>query len=269
MLKMTFEDPPKKRSREPKPIRIDTSHLLDAAKIEDPPKKRARGPKPIRVDPSHLLDAAQNVFARNGLDHSSIRAIAQEAGCDPSLFYYHFENKQAIFAALLDRKFDLLIPDLEKIAENFSKQRNATGDTLTNKHGRTQLQEAIWQTMMVFFFFLKDDDGYRSMICGRTAVNQGFIENELKRHLMRSTQIFHGFIKYGVVTGELRGDINVVITTFIFMRMCIELMDTFPIFGSAFLSMPIEEAIPLAELQWFNLFWAGIANTSNTIGATL
>jgi AcrR family transcriptional regulator len=237
--------------------------------IEDPPKKRPRGPKPTRVDPSHLLDAAQNVFARNGLDHSSIRAIAQEAGCDPSLFYYHFENKQAIFAALLDRKFDLLIPDLEKVAENFSKQRNAAGSALTNKDGRTPLQEAIWQTMMVFHKHLKDDAGYRSIIRGRSETNQRFIENELKRHLTRATQIFHEFIVSGIETGELRKDINVIIATFFFIRVCVELMDTFPLFGPIFLSMPIEEALPLAELQWFNLFWAGISNTSNAIGATL
>jgi AcrR family transcriptional regulator len=240
--------------------------------VEDPPKKRPRGPKPIRVDPSHLLDAAQNVFARNGLDHSSIRAIAQEAGCDPSLFYYHFENKQAIFAALLDRKFDLLIPDLEKIAENFSKQGNAnvnaTKGAMTNKHGRTPLQEAIWQTMMTFRKHLKDDAGYRSIIRGRSETNQHFIEYELKKHLTRATQIFHNFLASGIERGELRRDINVTITTFFFIRVCVELMDTFPIFGPVFLSMPIEKALPLAELQWFNLFWAGIVNKSNTIGAT-
>jgi AcrR family transcriptional regulator len=208
------------------------------------------------------------VFARNGLDHSSIRAIAQEAGCDPSLFYYHFENKQAIFAALLDRKFDLLIPDLEKIAENFSKQRNTTKGTMTNKQGRMPLQEAIWQTMMVFRKHLKDDAGYRSIIRGRSETNQSFIEKELKKHLTRATQIFHGFIASGIETGELRRDINITITTFFFIRVCVELMDTFAIFGPIFLSMPIEEALPLAELQWFNLFWAGIANTSNTKGVT-
>jgi AcrR family transcriptional regulator len=48
-----------------------------------------------------ILDAARKVFEAEGLDGASLRAIAAAAGYTPAALYFHFESKEAIYAAVL------------------------------------------------------------------------------------------------------------------------------------------------------------------------
>ena len=215
----------------------------------------------MRIEPSQLLDAAQAVFARDGLERGSVRAIAKEAGCDPSLLYYHFENKEALYSALLDRKFGQLIPDLEKVAESFAAQCRS----LASEQGGAQLKETLWQSMMVFHKHLIDDAGFRATVRGSVMGSRGFARDELFRHLSQIKGIICGFLEAGKDSGHLRGDIDPAITMFFFVRLYIEIVETFPMFAK-FNQLPPRETIALAEEQWFRLFWAGISDNSKAIG---
>lgn len=46
-----------------------------------------------------ILDSARALFARNGFEHTTIRAVADRAGTDPALVMQHFGSKAALFAA--------------------------------------------------------------------------------------------------------------------------------------------------------------------------
>ncbi|WP_299845258.1 TetR/AcrR family transcriptional regulator [uncultured Jannaschia sp.] len=48
-----------------------------------------------------ILDAAREVFADEGLEGASLRAIATRAGYAPAALYFHFESKEAIYAEVL------------------------------------------------------------------------------------------------------------------------------------------------------------------------
>ncbi len=48
-----------------------------------------------------ILDAAREVFASEGLEGASVRAIAARAGYTPAALYFHFPSKEAIYAELL------------------------------------------------------------------------------------------------------------------------------------------------------------------------
>jgi AcrR family transcriptional regulator len=48
-----------------------------------------------------ILDAARRVFEAEGLDGTSLRAIAAAAGYTPAALYFHFESKEAIYAEVL------------------------------------------------------------------------------------------------------------------------------------------------------------------------
>ena len=217
----------------------------------------------MRVDPSSLLDAAQCVFARCGVDGSSVRAIAKEAKCDPSLLYYHFENKEAIFVAILERKFGRFIPDLESVASDYTAQvRGKARKVIGNADGRTPLQEALWRTLQMFHRHVKDDTGFRGMIRGNVTAGQTFVHNEMLKHISRIIRIVKNYLSDGVESGELRGDLNLDTATFFFIRTNIEILDFLPVFATKLLAMPLDDAIDLAEKQWFQLFWAGIENGS-------
>jgi AcrR family transcriptional regulator len=48
-----------------------------------------------------ILDAAKQIFAAEGLEGASLRAIAVRAGYTPAALYFHFESKEAIYAEVL------------------------------------------------------------------------------------------------------------------------------------------------------------------------
>ncbi|MGH8849026.1 MAG: TetR/AcrR family transcriptional regulator [Polaromonas sp.] len=55
-----------------------------------------------------MLDAARSVFERLGIEGASIREIARQAGYTPGAIYSYFENKEAIYGALLAESLERL-----------------------------------------------------------------------------------------------------------------------------------------------------------------
>jgi AcrR family transcriptional regulator len=71
-------------------------------------RKRAREEAVDNLKRGLILDAARRVFERDGLDGASLRGIALEAGYTPAALYFHFDSKEAIYAALLEASLDRL-----------------------------------------------------------------------------------------------------------------------------------------------------------------
>lgn len=74
----------------------------------DPAPERKRpgrppGPSDTR---DRILDTARELFARNGIDKTSIRAIAAGAGVDPALVHHYFGTKTQLFAAAIHIPID-------------------------------------------------------------------------------------------------------------------------------------------------------------------
>lgn len=57
---------------------------------------------------SIILDAALRVFAADGLEGASMRAIAKQAGYTPGAIYSYFPSKEHIYAAALGESLDRL-----------------------------------------------------------------------------------------------------------------------------------------------------------------
>ncbi|WP_025137055.1 TetR/AcrR family transcriptional regulator [Achromobacter sp. DH1f] len=55
-----------------------------------------------------ILDAAQRVFERDGLEKTTLRAIAKEAGCTTGAIYPWFGGKEILYGALLDESLQRL-----------------------------------------------------------------------------------------------------------------------------------------------------------------
>lgn len=62
---------------------------------------------------ARILDAARQRFAADGYERATIRAIAADAGIDPSLVMRYYGNKQGLFVAAAD--FDLRLSDLRNV----------------------------------------------------------------------------------------------------------------------------------------------------------
>ncbi|MET4433308.1 MULTISPECIES: TetR family transcriptional regulator [unclassified Mycolicibacterium] len=53
-----------------------------------------------------ILSSARELFARNGIDKTSIRSIASSAGVDAALVHHYFGTKQQLFAAAIHIPID-------------------------------------------------------------------------------------------------------------------------------------------------------------------
>jgi len=63
-----------------------------------------------------ILQAATRAFAQKGFAAVGIREIAREAGLNSATLYHYFENKEAIYATVLERTFDQMVDILHEIS---------------------------------------------------------------------------------------------------------------------------------------------------------
>lgn len=205
---------------------------------------RPRGPKPTRMDADQLLDAAQEVFARDGLRAASLRAIARQAGCDPALIYYHFDSKEAMFAALLARRFPPIRQDLERLADE-------AGDRPTALR--------LWDVVRILRRHLKDDPGIRSLIRGEIVRGAEGLSDLIQNQIRPIALSVRHILAQGMERNELRADLQPTLATFFLVRMQLEILDLVPTVLPQVMGLPPGDAIPLALGAWFDLYWRGIA----------
>jgi AcrR family transcriptional regulator len=196
------------------------------------------------VDPDHLLDAAQAVFAEEGLRAASLRAIARRAGCDPALIYYHFASKEALFLALLNRRFPALLRDMARLAEPTDLRP-------------TPLR--LWDVLLIYHRYFKDDPGIRALIRGeivRGAEGLGhLIEDQIRPMVGSIRQIF----EQGIARGGVRPEVQPLMATFFLAKMQLEILDVLPAVLPLLTELPPEGAVLTGMRAWLEILWRGVA----------
>jgi AcrR family transcriptional regulator len=69
-------------------------------------RKRPGRPPGTSDTRDRILASARELFARNGIDKTSIRAVAAGAGVDPALVHHYYGTKQQLFAAAIHIPID-------------------------------------------------------------------------------------------------------------------------------------------------------------------
>ncbi len=69
-------------------------------------RKRPGRPPGTSDTRERILANARELFARNGIDKTSIRAVAAQAGVDPALVHHYYGTKQQLFAAAIHIPID-------------------------------------------------------------------------------------------------------------------------------------------------------------------
>src|SRR5690349_13377226 len=94
----------------------------------EPTKKLGRPPasreQAVR---QQLLSAARNLFAKQGFDAVSTRAVAETAQVNPAMIHYYFGSKQGLYEAMLADTFTPLVERLGRVlaaADDASALRN-------------------------------------------------------------------------------------------------------------------------------------------------
>lgn len=79
-----------------------------AAQNSMSPKRPGRPPGPSDTR-ERILTNARELFARNGIDKTSIRSIASAAGVDAALVHHYFGTKQQLFVAAVRIPIDPML----------------------------------------------------------------------------------------------------------------------------------------------------------------
>jgi len=67
----------------------------------------ARTPKVVEDRREQIIDAAMRAFSQKGYTRATNKDIAREAGITPGLIYHYFENKEALFKAIIESRSPL------------------------------------------------------------------------------------------------------------------------------------------------------------------
>ena len=208
------------------------------------PVPRPRGPKASRMDASQLLDAAQAVFAQEGLQAASLRAIARKAGCDAALIYYHFASKEALFQAVLARRFPAVLADMHQLADPADARPTAL---------------RLWDVLLIYHRHLRDDPGIRALIRGEIVRGAEGLSPLLADQIRPLTASIGAVFTQGIARGEVRPEVQPMLATFFLAKMQLEILDVLPSVLPVLMDLPPEEAVLTGMRAWLDLFWRGVA----------
>jgi AcrR family transcriptional regulator len=85
-------------------------------RASDAPDERAGARRPGRGDlgRTHLLDAAEQVFGRRGFHETTLKEVAERAGCSVGSVYSFFASKEDLFRQIFVRRGDELLGEMEE-----------------------------------------------------------------------------------------------------------------------------------------------------------
>lgn len=63
---------------------------------------------------NQIIDAARALYEENGIEHTSVKAIAAKAGITRSLFYHYFNRKEDVTDAILDQYVGKFVADAKE-----------------------------------------------------------------------------------------------------------------------------------------------------------
>jgi AcrR family transcriptional regulator len=87
-------------------------------------RKRPGRPPGTSDTRERILRTARDLFSRNGIDNTSIRAIAADADVDPALVHHYFGTKTQLFAAAIHIPIDpmsVIAPLREILVEDIGR----------------------------------------------------------------------------------------------------------------------------------------------------
>jgi AcrR family transcriptional regulator len=74
---------------------------------------------------NRILDEAEALFAENGVEGISLRAINAAAGVSPGILHYHFGNRETLLEAIISRPMDRLMAAQQALIEPLVKDSRA------------------------------------------------------------------------------------------------------------------------------------------------
>lgn len=141
---------------------------------------------------ARILAVAVELFADKGYGRTSMREVAQAAGCTKPALYYHFESKEQLFRSTIER----CLVGLEPILAQVDLVSGTVRDRLV------VLARGVFERLR------SDPAPMRLMLVMQTRPDQAQPDFDFARYHQENQALLHALFEEGVRTGEIRPDVD-------------------------------------------------------------
>lgn len=165
-----------------------------------------------------IIAAAAAVFARKGFYGASMEDIVRESGLSKGGLYWHFDSKDAIVSAVLDRFFTAEMAEIGEILQSElpipDKLRRVMGQMMADAEAELALYRNIW---LEFYAVASRESAFRERLLGymnqyialmEALIQQGIEEGAFRpvdprRTAMTAMAQFEGLILLWAIKPEM------------------------------------------------------------------
>src|SRR5215831_11621985 len=140
--------------------------------------------------PAELLDAALEVFVERGYAATRLEDVARRAGITKGAMYHYFENKEALFKAMIRAKVVENIAAIEQIVQDF---QGSARDMLQ------MLMTRWWERVVE-----GPSGGIAKLVVGEAGSFPEIATFFYEEVMQRNTRMFEHAMKIGMARGEFR-----------------------------------------------------------------
>ncbi len=139
-----------------------------------------------------IIDEATRLFAEQGFSATSVREVAAACECTKPSLYYYFENKEALFRAVIDVHVQACSSKLDELSQSSGSARECLN--------RTALAHATWA----------EANPYAMRLLQRIETQP---EDDAPEFTIAATRELHlqlvsSLIERGMREGEIRSDLD-------------------------------------------------------------
>jgi AcrR family transcriptional regulator len=138
---------------------------------------------------SKILEIARNEFASSGLEGARVDRIAEQAGVNKAMIYYHFHSKEELYQAVIDDHFDRIGSFVQQAASE-----------------EADLERLILKLSSFYFSLVAERPTFYPILLRELAQGGERIRDAMVRILGRKGLTFRlkSIIEEGIARGEFR-----------------------------------------------------------------
>lgn len=141
-----------------------------------------------------ILDAARTRFATDGYERATVRAIAADAGVDPSMIHYFFGRKDRLFAASLN----MADSPREPVAALLARGVDGLGERLVRRFLEVWDATEDVEPLLALARSARAHEGSVAML-------REFIDREFTSHLAQRLERTDARLRAGLISAQLLG----------------------------------------------------------------
>jgi len=153
--------------------------------------RRPKTEQPTSGTRADILSAARRVFAQRGFDGTSVREVAEAAGVNKAMIYYHFKDKVDLYRSVL--------------SDSFEAMRNIWDHEVFNGGASTRQMIKVYIEGFIRFQLLNED--LRKILTMEFAASGATNENMkwiAKNYFSNNYATLAAILRKGMKNGELK-----------------------------------------------------------------